>query len=477
MEKLYEALDSLFEELLEESAKTDFIDKFGQDVFNNFEKAKQRLKNNGKSVDYQQYLKMTKEELINFLASLYDDQKDSQRKRMILGTDKKIRGNYKYLGEKNGFKVYQPLDVQASMDLGVNTGWCTTGRYGHYGHPEFTPSLGDAERHWDDYILNGIKLYYFLDPKTMYGEYAVALYPKILEVQEKYGKYYINRTNVEIYNAKDHLDYSSTEKLPLDLIPEKIIYDYEEWKEIEIKKGVLVKYRGQDSEFTIPNNVTSIGSYAFSDCKSLESIVIPGHITSINNSAFAGCNSLTSIVIPNSVTSIGNSAFYHCGLLMSIDIPNSVTSIGKWAFSECASLTSIAIPDSVTSIGADAFNNCKSLTSINIPSNITEISDSSFEGCESLESINIHNSVTSIGICAFYGCKSLTSITIPNSVTSIGKYAFYGCESLESITIPDSVTSIGKYAFKECHFLVIKTNNDYVKEYCNKLGIKVQPLA
>jgi hypothetical protein len=62
----------------------------------------------------------------------------------------------------------------------------------------------------------------------MYGEYAVALYPKILEVQEKHGKYYINRTNVEIYNAEDHLDYSSAEKLPLDLIPEKIIYDYEE---------------------------------------------------------------------------------------------------------------------------------------------------------------------------------------------------------------------------------------------------------
>ena len=73
----------------------------------------------------------------------------------------------------------------------------------------------------------------------MYGEYAVALYPKILEVNKTYGKYYINHTNVEIYNAKDHLDYSSIEKLPLDLIPKKIICEYKELEEVEIKNGVL----------------------------------------------------------------------------------------------------------------------------------------------------------------------------------------------------------------------------------------------
>ena len=61
--------DVLIEELLEESAKTDFIEKFGEDTFDKFEKAKQRIKNSGKSVDYQQYLAMSKEELIDFIAS------------------------------------------------------------------------------------------------------------------------------------------------------------------------------------------------------------------------------------------------------------------------------------------------------------------------------------------------------------------------------------------------------------------------
>ena len=48
---------------LEESAKTDFIAKFGEDTYNNFVKAKQRLANAGLSVDFGQYLKKTKEEV------------------------------------------------------------------------------------------------------------------------------------------------------------------------------------------------------------------------------------------------------------------------------------------------------------------------------------------------------------------------------------------------------------------------------
>ena len=208
-----------FIELLEESAKTDFVDKFGQETLNNFDKAKQRLKNNGYSTDYGQYLKMSEDELDELILSLYDDKKDAQKKRIIQGTDKEIRGKYNYLGEYGGYKIYEPLDVQASMDLGVNTGWCTTGRYGHYGHPEFTPSIEDARRHWDDYIKRGIKFYYLLDPKTMYGEYAVAVYPKSIKANKRVGDYYVHSTNFEIYNAEDDIDYSAVSKIPIDKIP------------------------------------------------------------------------------------------------------------------------------------------------------------------------------------------------------------------------------------------------------------------
>ena len=225
---------------------------------------------------------------------------------------------------------------------------------------------------------------------------------------------------------------------------------------------------------TIPNSVTSIGSYAFYGCSSLTSINIPNSVTSIGSYAFDGCSSLTSINIPNSVTSIGDGAFYGCSSLTSINIPDSVTSIGYGAFYGCSSLTSINIPNSVTYIGGSAFYGCSSLTSINIPNSVTFIGSSAFYGCSSLTSINIPNSVTFIGSYAFSGCSSLTSINIPNSVTSIDYDAFYGCSSLTSINIPNSVTFIGEYAFNGCSSLTsitVDANNTVYdsRDNCNAL--------
>ena len=95
-------------------------------------------------------------------------------------------------------------------------------------------------------------------------------------------------------------------------------------------------------------------------------IIIPDSITEIHYYAFTNCSSLTSIVIPDSVKTIGKNAFQYCNSLANIVIPNSVTSIGNYAFQHCTSLRSIRLSKSVTDIGGDAFSDCYFLAKIEL---------------------------------------------------------------------------------------------------------------
>ena len=221
-------------------------------------------------------------------------------------------------------------------------------------------------------------------------------------------------------------------------------------------------------DYTIPEGVSAIGAFAFSNCSSLTNINIPDSVTTIGSFAFSSCSSLANISIPDSVTSIGNRAFSGCKSLTSINLPDSVTSISDFAFFDCSSLTSINIPNSVTSIGAGAFSNCKKLTNINVNSsnehyrstggilyNKSKTNLLCFPAGKKQKSFAIPPDVTSIGGSAFSNCSSLISINMSDSVTSIGDFAFSDCSSLTSINMPDSVTSIGKSAFFDCSSLKI----------------------
>ena len=121
---------------------------------------------------------------------------------------------------------------------------------------------------------------------------------------------------------------------------------------------------------TIPDSVTSIEEGAFSGCESLQEFngkfsSEDGRCLIINRGIYSVAPSgLTEYTIPDDVTWIGNFAFVGCSSLTSVTIGDSVTTIGDYAFYGCSSLTSITIPDSVTTIGYEAFRYCRSLTSV-----------------------------------------------------------------------------------------------------------------
>ena len=87
---------------------------------------------------------------------------------------------------------------------------------------------------------------------------------------------------------------------------------YEDHVLFNKNKTTLIAYRAKETNYTIPNSVTTIGEEAFWGCKFLVNINIPNSVTTIGRGAFKYCNSLTNINIPNSVTTIEDGAFAYC---------------------------------------------------------------------------------------------------------------------------------------------------------------------
>ena len=76
-----------------------------------------------------------------------------------------------------------------------------------------------------------------------------------------------------------------------------------------IEDGVLVEYRGEDTEVVIPPEVKSIGSLAFWSQPRVERVVMGDGVTTIAPHAFAECRYLEEIVLSPAVTTIGDHAF------------------------------------------------------------------------------------------------------------------------------------------------------------------------
>ena len=93
------------------------------------------------------------------------------------------------------------------------------------------------------------------------------------------------------------------------------------------------------SFISLPESVSSVGSGAFSNCRSLRKIVLRDHITRLEDCTFESCPALECITVPENATFIGERAFAGGRGLASSTIPCSVTSIGERTFERCPSLS------------------------------------------------------------------------------------------------------------------------------------------
>ena len=201
-----------------------------------------------------------------------------------------------------------------------------------------------------------------------------------------------------------------------------------------------------------PNNLTSIGDYAFETCSNLALTSLPNKLISIGRGGFKNCSNLALTNLPDGLTSIEDSAFSSCARLALTNLPEGIISIKNYAFSNCYNLALTELPNNLTSIGKGAFNNCTRLALTSLPEGITSIEDSAFSSCTNLTKITCLGNITSIRRDAFNSCTNLSKFALPNitSVPTLSETNAFSNTSIANgtgyIYVPNDLVEIFKSA-------------------------------
>lgn len=131
--------------------------------------------------------------------------------------------------------------------------------------------------------------------------------------------------------------------------------------DFQMEGNVLTKYRGTDTEVTIPNTVRVIGEGAFEDNNRITRVVVPNSVEQIKPYAFWGCGNLSTVSLGSGLTEVGDYAFAGAKGLKRMTIPGNVTRIGIGAFADCVNMEEVTIPAAVSSIHESAFDGCAKL--------------------------------------------------------------------------------------------------------------------
>lgn len=110
-------------------------------------------------------------------------------------------------------------------------------------------------------------------------------------------------------------------------------------------------------------NVVGVADDAFKDIEDDYSVVLPASVNRIGQGAFAN-SGLRSVTLANRMSYIGTYAFSECKRLESVTVPSGIADLEIGTFNKCAMLTEISLPSSLKNIGSYSFWNSNSLISI-----------------------------------------------------------------------------------------------------------------
>lgn len=227
-----------------------------------------------------------------------------------------------------------------------------------------------------------------------------------------------------------------------------------------IKGNELKAYFGYGGSIIIPEVVTSISNFAFSDGDNFQfkitGVKLPSKLKHIGKGSFQHLQ-IEEINFPDSLETIDEIAFKGT-LLKEIVLKKGIT-YGSSVFTRSDNCENVIIEDGVTIIPKFAFRYSKKVTSITIPSSVKDIEWNAFEGLESLRELNLPDEgELSIGESAFRDCKKLAHLHITSGVKRVYAFAFNGVP-LQSVRIDEGVKEFGSNVLYGGKFETLKLPN------------------
>ncbi len=275
-------------------------------------------------------------------------------------------------------------------------------------------------------------------------------------------------------------------------------------------------YREEVYNILIGEQVTSIGNYAFHDCRFTNDIRIPAAVNKIGEGAFCSIHDLNlkfngtaPSIHPNAFVNMSADIYYPgddaswlnttSGTYGADDyslawIPYGTSGTCSesvfWAFDEAtgtltisgtgripdycgydeatpwaafnSDIQKIVIEEGITEIGGFAFCDCSNLMEIHLPDSLTFISDAAIN-CSKMDSITIPAGVTDISFMSGIASAGKILVDSNNPVYTSLDGVLYSKDKTKVLlcpdrragnyTVPEGVATIGDYAFSGCNRL------------------------
>ena len=185
----------------------------------------------------------------------------------------------------------------------------------------------------------------------------------------------------------------------------------------------------------VGEGVTSVGSYAFSNCGKLREVALSGTVTGLRRYAFHRCSALEELSIPDGVTGMAE-AVSQCYLLKTLRLGAGVEP--ALLYNSCSALERIEVsPDNPYLCDVDGVLYAKDGSVLyNYPPHHGD------------EVYAVPAGVEVIWRRAFCIVNGLRELTLPDGLRRIDRDGIYYCADLHALDLPASLRELGDFAVR-----------------------------